>query len=179
MAIKSRNTYKQIHPKQSMGFFNRKPKFLDLTEHYKKQQEKTEAIKEEAKESFQKRMNTHLIKRPVITEKSAALVKDQNKYTFQVSRRANKNQIKTAIEEIYGVDVESVNVIRGYRVMKTTGRKRMKTILAPTKKAIVRLKKGQSISLFDFGEKEKDQDDRRFQSEQRPVAARRLEPFVR
>ena len=51
MAIKSRNTYKQIHPKQSMGFFNRKPKFLDLTEHYKKQQEKTEAIKEEAKES--------------------------------------------------------------------------------------------------------------------------------
>lgn len=54
-------------------------------------------------------MKAHdVIKRPVITEKSV-LEMDNKKYTFEVDKRANKTQIKYAIEEIFDVEVEKVN----------------------------------------------------------------------
>ncbi len=49
-----------------------------------------------------------IIKRPVITENTAELMADK-KYTFEVSRTANKSEIKTAVEEIFGVKVVKVN----------------------------------------------------------------------
>lgn len=96
-------------------------------------------------------MSSFIIKRPVITEKSITLAQVENKYTFEVDRLANKDQVKDAIQSLYGVDVTAVNTVRGHRILKATGRKRMKTLVAPTKKAIVELKKGQTIDLFEFG----------------------------
>lgn len=92
-----------------------------------------------------------IIKRPVVSEKSLLLAQNENKYTFEVARQANKDQIQAAIEAVYGVTVEAVNTVTGHRVKKTTGRKRMPTIVAPTKKAVVTLPKSQTISVFDFG----------------------------
>jgi large subunit ribosomal protein L23 len=99
-------------------------------------------------------MNPYILKRPVITEKSVALAQAENKYTFEVDRLANKDQIKEAIEVLYKVDVQNINTIRGHRVRKATGRKRMKVTVAPTKKAVVTLKKGQKIDIYEFGTQE-------------------------
>jgi len=93
-----------------------------------------------------------IIKRPVVSEKSLLLAQLENKYTFVVARQANKAQIAEAIEAVYGVKVEAVNTVTGHRIRKTTGRKRMKSVVAPTKKAMVTLAAGQRINVFDFGE---------------------------
>lgn len=81
---------------------------------------------------------------PIITEKAA--VEEQNgKYTFKVSTKANKTQIKQAIEKIFNVKVESVNTANSHpkkrRVGKYTG------MTNKYKKAIVKLAKGSTISF--------------------------------
>ena len=81
---------------------------------------------------------------PVITEKAA--VEEQNgKYTFKVSTKENKTQIKQAIEKIFNVKVESVNTLNSHpkkrRVGKYTG------MTNKYKKAIVKLAKGSTISF--------------------------------
>jgi ribosomal protein L23 len=72
-------------------------------------------------------MQAYIIKRPVITEKSVVLAQLQNRYTFEVDRLANKDQIKAAIEALYGVNVTAINTVRGHRTYTTTGKKRIKT----------------------------------------------------
>lgn len=86
-----------------------------------------------------------IILEPVITEKAAKL-KDQNKYLFKVRKKANKRQIKLAVEEIFKVKVESVNtqLVRGK--IKRLGRFEGKR--PDWKKAIVKLKEGK-IELFE------------------------------
>jgi len=96
-------------------------------------------------------MNPYILKRPVITEKSVALAQSENKYTFEVDRLANKDQIRQAIEELYSVNVVNISTVRGHRVSKSTGRKRMKVTVAPNKKAIVTLRKDQKIDVYEFG----------------------------
>lgn len=95
-------------------------------------------------------MNHTLLKRPVITEKSVAMAQNQNVYTFEVDRLANKAQIKSLIEELYGVHVLDINTIRKYRVKKATGRKRLSSLAGLTKKALVHLQPGETIELFDL-----------------------------
>lgn len=91
-------------------------------------------------------MNSHdLLRRPVITEKSTMLG-DQRQYVFEVAREANKIEIKRAIEEVFKVDVAAVNVLRVHGKMRRMGRSRGMT--PPWKKAIVTLKQGHSIELF-------------------------------
>ena len=51
-----------------------------------------------------------IIKRPVITERSTDLMAEK-KYTFEVDTKANKTQVKDAVEEIFGVEVEKVNIM--------------------------------------------------------------------
>jgi len=87
-----------------------------------------------------------IIIRPVITEKSMDLLAD-NKYTFIVDRRANKTEVKNAIENIFDVRVEKVNTINYKGKPKRMGRFEGRT--ARRKKAIVTLKPGQKIRLFD------------------------------
>ena len=53
-----------------------------------------------------------IILKPVITERSMNLIRDQRKYTFKVAKDANKIEIKNAIEEIFKVTVKSVNTIK-------------------------------------------------------------------
>ena len=85
-----------------------------------------------------------IIKGPIMTEKSSDLSK-QNVITFSVDPKANKTQIKQAIEKIFNVKVESVNTVnvrpRKRRVGKYTG------YTSKVKKAIVKLKDGSSIEL--------------------------------
>ncbi len=81
---------------------------------------------------------------PVVSEKSYALI-DDGKYTFVVDPRANKSEIKLAIEKIFGVKVASVNTLnRTGKTRRTrfgTGKRK------DTKRAIVTLKSG-SIDIF-------------------------------
>ena len=88
--------------------------------------------------------------RPVITEKVNAQMEKAGTYTFVVSTRANKLEVKTAIEAFYGVKVEDVNTCVVPAKAKTrmtkagilSGRK------SGYKKAIVKLAEGETIDLF-------------------------------
>jgi large subunit ribosomal protein L23 len=90
----------------------------------------------------------HLIKKPVITEKSLEAVK-LNHYTFEVDVRANKHQIKQAIEDHFKVDVIAVSTTINRGVIKRTGRRRLPRIQSDIKKAIVEIKPGQKIKVFE------------------------------
>ena len=85
-----------------------------------------------------------IIKAPIITEKTSDLAQN-NVITFSVDVKANKTQIKQAIENIFGVKVESVNTINVKPKRKRVGRYVGKT--NKVKKAIVKLKEGSSIEL--------------------------------
>jgi large subunit ribosomal protein L23 len=89
-----------------------------------------------------------IIKRPIITEKSTGL-SAQNFYTFEVDKRAIKPQIKKAVEENFGVHVVEVRTINVKGKTRRVGRKRYKAKLGDWKKAIVRLKKGEKINIFE------------------------------
>jgi large subunit ribosomal protein L23 len=93
-------------------------------------------------------MKAHdVIIRPILSEKSYAGIADK-KYTFEVAKSANKTEIKLAIEQIFGVKVESVNTANVDGKWKRMG---MHQGLTPSyKKAIVQLKKdSKSIEFFD------------------------------
>lgn len=89
---------------------------------------------------------TDVIKRPMLTEKSTFMMNELNQYSFQVDLRANKKDIKKAVESLYGVQVERVNT--SIRVDKTRRLKYGTIYGQRTKKAIVRIKEGQTIELF-------------------------------
>jgi large subunit ribosomal protein L23 len=82
---------------------------------------------------------------PVVSEKSYGLL-DENKYTFLVDPRANKTQIKIAVEQIFGVKVLSVNTINRQGKTRRTryglGRR------ANTKRAIISVAPGDRIDIF-------------------------------
>lgn len=90
-----------------------------------------------------------IIRRPVITEKSNYLASELNQYTFVVDKRANKLQIKEAIELAWpDVEVERVRVSN--MPAKKARRWRRITVRKPGyKKAVVKLAKGDSIDLFE------------------------------
>ena len=87
-----------------------------------------------------------IIIKPVVTEKSVDLMQE-NKYCFKVAKDANKIDIKNAIEEIFKVTVENVNTVNVHGKMKRMGRTQGKT--ASWKKAIVTLREGDSIEVFE------------------------------
>ncbi len=92
-------------------------------------------------------MNSYrdIIKGPIITEKTSTLKQNENSITFSVDVKANKVQIKQAIEKIFNVKVESVNTINVRPKKKRVGRYVGQT--NKVKKAIVKLKEGSSIEL--------------------------------
>jgi large subunit ribosomal protein L23 len=87
-----------------------------------------------------------ILMRPVISEK-ATMANQENKYIFEVAIKANKIEIKKAIEEIYGVTPIAVNVMNQRGKFVRFGRKTGRT--KDTKKAIVTLKKGDSITIYE------------------------------
>ena len=86
-----------------------------------------------------------IIKAPIVTEKSAKLASDGNTVTFSVDTKANKTEIKQAVEKVFNVKVESVNTVNVRPKKKRVGRYVGKT--NKVKKAIVKLKEGSSIEL--------------------------------
>jgi len=93
-------------------------------------------------------MDPHqVIIRPVISEKSYNLIETEGQYTFQVDRRANKNQIKNAIESAFEVTVDKVNTVNVKSKPKRQGLTRGRT--ATWKKAVVKLAEGDRIELFE------------------------------
>ena len=88
-----------------------------------------------------------IIRKPIITEKSAQLAENLQ-YTFEVASDANKVEIKKAVETIFNVKVVAVRTINVHRKAKRM--QRYEGYKAGYKKAIVRLAAGQSIDAFEI-----------------------------
>ena len=93
-------------------------------------------------------MNVHeVIRRPLVTEKTSIGREEQNLVTFAVDPRANKHDVKRAVESLFDVNVIRVRTLRmprkTRRVGKFVGRK------PEWKKALVQLAEGQSIEFFE------------------------------
>jgi len=87
-----------------------------------------------------------ILRRPLITEKNAVL-QAGGKYAFEVAGEANKPQIKQAVEKAFKVKVTAVNVMTVPGKQRRVGRRQ---IMTPSwKKAIVTLKPGDKIELFE------------------------------
>ncbi len=87
-----------------------------------------------------------IIRRPLHTEKSVAAIQNSNQYHFEVDRRANKHEIRRAVEAMFpGVHVSSVNTrhVKG----KARSFKRMRGQSKDWKKAIVKLRSGDNIDI--------------------------------
>ncbi len=92
------------------------------------------------------RFPSQIIIRPWITEKAMLAMEKNNQYWFEVARFANRTQVKAAVEKIYGVKVEKVNIINRKgkpRSMRYWQRGRTPQV----KLAIVRLKPGFKIDI--------------------------------
>ena len=90
-----------------------------------------------------------ILKRPLVTEKMSAL-NEKGMYGFIVNEKANKVEIKKAVEQTYGVTVEKVNTLR-YAGSKKTRYVRKKMVRGRTpsyKKAIATLKEGEMIDFY-------------------------------
>jgi large subunit ribosomal protein L23 len=83
---------------------------------------------------------------PVVSEKSYSLITDR-KYTFKVHEDAHKTQVRQAVEELFGVKVQHVNIVKVQSKPKrrglTSGRR------PGWKKAIVQLREGEAIEIFE------------------------------
>jgi large subunit ribosomal protein L23 len=92
-----------------------------------------------------------ILKKPLITEKASALSEKAGKYTFLVNKKANKVEIKKAVEKMYGVNVEEVNTLiiaskpknRNTKTRIISGRK------SSYKKAIVKVAQGEVIDFYN------------------------------
>jgi len=88
-----------------------------------------------------------IIRRPIVTEKSTIQREEINAVTFEVDRRANKIEIKEAVQRLFNVTVTDVRVMnftgKAKRVGKTVGKK------SDWKKAVVALKDGDTIEFFE------------------------------
>lgn len=88
-----------------------------------------------------------ILRRPIITEKSAGLMSAQNTYVFEVSEKANKLQIKNAVEQYFGVKVTGVRtlIVRGKarRFGRFMGKR------SNWKKAYVTLADGSSLNFYE------------------------------
>lgn len=84
--------------------------------------------------------------RPIVTEKSTALM-EQGKYTFRVPLAATKIQIRQAVEQIFKVKAQAVNTMRYEGKLKRMGRTQGRR--SDWKKAVVTLKPGEAIELFE------------------------------
>lgn len=95
--------------------------------------------------NFDPRKLPDIVRRPIVTEKATRLLED-NKYTFEVSPRATKPEIKAAIEDLFDVTVVRVNTVTPPRKKRRIGR--FMGHRSQYKRAVVTLAPGDSITLF-------------------------------
>jgi large subunit ribosomal protein L23 len=88
----------------------------------------------------------YILRKPLLTEKSTAQMEADNVYTFEVDRRATKDEIKSAVESAFGVKVEKITT----QVRKGGSRRFRYGMVAENswKRAAVKVAEGQSIELF-------------------------------
>ena len=88
--------------------------------------------------------------RPIITEKAEVLSESQNQFSFVVHRRANKIEIRKAVEQTYGVSVEAVNtmVLPAKSKVRNTRSGIQKGYVSSYKKAIITLGEGEEIDFY-------------------------------
>ncbi|EHQ26247.1 MAG: 50S ribosomal protein L23 [Mucilaginibacter sp.] len=91
-----------------------------------------------------------VLKKPLLTEKVSQLTEKLNRYAFIVDPRANKIQIKGAIETMYGINVVAVNTMRYVGKLKSRNTKAgaISGRAAKYKKAIITLKDGETIDFY-------------------------------
>jgi len=91
-----------------------------------------------------------ILLKPIVTEKMTAQGEKSNRYGFIVAKNANKLQIKKAVEELYGVTVDSVNTMRYGGKVKTRNTKSGLLVgkTAASKKAIITLAEGNKIDFY-------------------------------
>ena len=91
-----------------------------------------------------------IIKKPILTEKASMLTEKLNRYAFKVDHRANKIQIKTAIEGRFGVTVVAVNtaVVAGKAKSRHTKAGFVSGRAPKYKKAIITIKDGETIDFY-------------------------------
>ncbi|MGZ4310173.1 MAG: 50S ribosomal protein L23 [Gaiellaceae bacterium] len=82
---------------------------------------------------------------PVVTEKSYELI-DQRKYSFRIHPDAHKTQVRQAVEELFEVHVESVNILKVQPKPKRRGTRR--GVKPGWKKAVVQIREGEQIEIF-------------------------------
>lgn len=90
--------------------------------------------------------NYDIVKKPIITEKTEILRREFNKYTFEVNKKANKIEIKKAVETLFNVKVVDIATLNIKPVTKRHGMKLYKT--SAKKKAVVKLAEGNTITYF-------------------------------
>jgi large subunit ribosomal protein L23 len=92
-----------------------------------------------------------ILKKPLITEKASALSDKAGKYTFLVDKKANKVEIKKAVEKMYGVNVEVVNTaIIASKPKNRNTKSRIVSGRKPSyKKAIVKVAVGETIDFYN------------------------------
>ena len=93
---------------------------------------------------------TEILIKPVLTEKANAQQEKLSRYAFKVNRRANKLEIKTAVEQFYGVNVVDVNtlVVPGKSKTRSTKSGIISGVKSGYKKALVTVAEGESIDLY-------------------------------
>ena len=93
-----------------------------------------------------------ILVRPVITEKVNNQIEKSGRYTFVVDKKANKLEVKKAVEEFYGVKVDNVNtiVVPGKNKSRFTKAGLLKGVKSSYKKAVVTLVEGDTIDLFSI-----------------------------
>ena len=87
-----------------------------------------------------------VVKRPIISEKSTALAEVGGRYVFEVDTRANKQEIRDAVQRLFKVRVRGVHTLVVHGKLKRTARGELKK--PNWKKAIVTLEEGQKIEFF-------------------------------
>ncbi len=101
---------------------------------------------DETKKSRRAGMAARVLKRACVTEKSANAAQNHNRYVFLVEARANKNEVKSAVENYYGVKVLKTNMINIPGKRKRRGRGI--AVEPGYRKAVVKIKKGQTIEVM-------------------------------
>ena len=95
------------------------------------------------------RSRYQVIKRPVVSEKSTALAEVAGRYVFEVDFKANKFEIKDAVESLFKVKVRKVHTAVVHGKVKRVGKTRHEMKRPNWKKAIVTVAEGQKIDLFE------------------------------
>ena len=89
-----------------------------------------------------------VLRKPVVTEKST-LLQDSRKYVFEIHPNATKSQVREAVERYFEVNVSSVNTIKIIPETRRFGASGRRSKVGAVKKAVVTLKPGQTIQIFE------------------------------